>query len=70
MAPALTQFEQPAFSVWVKESVCEVVAVIFWDLERFIFYAVVQILQAEADVGDKLKTRLRSDCRVSECNAP
>lgn len=41
----LTQFEQPALSVRVEESMCEVVAVVLWDLERLVFDALVQVLE-------------------------
>ena len=45
----LTQFEQPALSVRVKESVCEVVAVVLWDFERLVLYAIVQILHKDRE---------------------
>lgn len=41
----LTQFEQPAFSVRVEESVCEVVAIVLWDLERLVLDALIQVLE-------------------------
>lgn len=40
----LTQFEQPALSVRVEESVREVVAVVLGDLERLVLDALIQVL--------------------------
>lgn len=40
----LTQFEEPAFSVRVEESVRQVIPIILWDLEGLILDAVIQIL--------------------------
>ncbi len=37
----LTQFEQPALSVWVEESVCQVIAVILRDFEGLVLDALV-----------------------------
>lgn len=44
-AQELTQFEQPALSVRVEESVREVVAVVLGDLERLVLDALVQVLE-------------------------
>ena len=58
----LTQLQQPALSVWVEEGVCEVVPVVFWDFERFVLDAVIQVLcggrgkQGEGE-EDKRKSR-------------
>lgn len=41
----LTQFQQPALSVRVEESVCEVIAVVFWYFERLVLDALIQILK-------------------------
>lgn len=40
----LTQFQQPAFSVWVEEGVCQVIAIVFWDLKRLILDTFIQVL--------------------------
>lgn len=44
-AQELTQFEQPALSVRVEESVREVIAVVLGDLERLVLDALVQVLE-------------------------
>lgn len=46
-AQELTQFEQPALSVRVEESVSEVVAVVLGDLERLVLDALVQVLESK-----------------------
>lgn len=45
----LTQFEQPAFSVRVKEGVSQIIAVIFRDFEGLILDALIQVLQESTD---------------------
>lgn len=40
----LTEFQQPAFSVWIEESVSEVIAIIFWDLKGLVFNALIEVL--------------------------
>lgn len=37
----LTKFEKPSFSVRVEEGVCQVIAVILWNLEGLIFNAFI-----------------------------
>ena len=41
----LTKFKKPALSVRVEEGVCQVVAVILWDLEGLIFNTFIEILK-------------------------
>jgi hypothetical protein len=41
---SLTQLQQPAFSVWVEERVCQVISVVFWDLKRLILDTFIQVL--------------------------
>lgn len=47
---AHTEFQQPSFSVWVEEGVCEVVPIILWDLKGFILDAVVQVLRVGGEI--------------------
>lgn len=44
LTAALTELQQPAFAVWVEESVREVVPVILRDFKGLVFYALMQIL--------------------------
>ena len=54
---ALTQLQQPALSVWVEEGVCEVVPVVFWDFERFVFDAVIQVLCGGEENKERVRTK-------------
>lgn len=40
-----TKFQEPSLSVWIKESVCEVVPIILWDLKWLILDAFIQVLK-------------------------
>lgn len=58
-----TELQQPAFSVGVEERVRQIVAVIFWDFEGFVFDAVVEVLQT-----DEAKNQSRGNAsRESSC---
>lgn len=50
----LTQFEEPALAVGVKESVCQVVPIILWDLEGLVTDAVVEVLRG-GEQGEELQ---------------
>lgn len=43
----LTEFEEPPLSVGVEEGVCQVIAIVLWDLEGLIFNAFIQILELQ-----------------------
>lgn len=50
---ALTQLEEPALAVGVKESVCQVIPIILGDLEGLVTDAVIQVL-GEGEEGEEL----------------
>ena len=41
----VTELEKPALAVRVEEGVSEVIAIVFWDLEGLVAYAVIQFLK-------------------------
>lgn len=41
----LTQLQQPAFSVWIEESMRQIVAIVFRDLKRLILDTFIQVLE-------------------------
>lgn len=44
LGEGLTELEQPALSVWIEESVCEVIPIIFGDFKGLVFDALIEIL--------------------------
>lgn len=41
----LTEFKEPALSVWVEEGVRQVIAVVLGDLEGLIFNTFIEVLE-------------------------
>lgn len=60
---SLTQFEQPALPVRIKECVREVIAVVLWDFKWLTLDALVQVLKRTEPKTKQIKKQMGKEQR-------